>query len=114
MGFAEYDQYDALGLSELVRKGKISARDLLDEAIRRRDAINPQINAIIFNMDELAYRAIEDGLPDGPFHGVPFLLKDLLAAYKGVPRVTNGCRAYKDFILTTTVRWLCVSKTLDW
>ncbi len=97
MGFAEYDQYDALGLSELVRKGEISARDLLDEAIRRRDAINPQINAIIFNMDELAYRAIEDGLPDGPFHGVPFLLKDLLAAYKGVP-LTNGCRAYKDFI----------------
>ena len=48
-------------------------------------------------MDELAYQAIDEGLPDGPFHGVPFLLKDLLAAYKGV-LLTNGSRAYKDFI----------------
>ena len=96
-GFVEYDQYDALGLAELVRDGKISARELLDEAIRRRDAINPKINAIIYDMDELAYNAIEEGLPDGPFQGVPFLLKDLLAAYKGVP-LTNGCRAYSEFV----------------
>lgn len=96
-GFSEYDQYDALGLAGLVRNKEVSARELLDEAIRRREAVNPSINAIIHNMDELAYQAIDTGLPEGPFHGVPFLLKDLLAAYKGVP-MTNGSRAFRDFI----------------
>jgi amidase len=96
-GFAEYDQFDALGLAELIQKGEVSAQQLLEEAIRRRDASNPKLNAIIHNMDELAYQAIGAGLPDGPFRGVPFLLKDLLGAYKGVP-MTNGCRAYRDFI----------------
>jgi amidase len=96
-GFSEYDQYDALGLAGLVRNKEVSARELLDEAIRRREAVNPSINAIIHNMDELAYQAIDAGLPEGPFHGVPFLLKDLLAAYKGVP-MTNGSRAFRDFI----------------
>ena len=96
-GFAEYDQYDALGLAELVRNGDVSANDLLDEAIRRRDAVNPKINAIIHNMDEAAYQAIANGLPEGPFQGVPFLLKDLLAAYKGIP-MTSGSRAYQDFV----------------
>ncbi len=96
-GFAEYDQYDALGLAELVKTGDVSASDLLSEAIRRRDAVNPKINAIIHNMDDLAYQTIEIGLPEGPFKGVPFLLKDLMAAYKGVP-MTNGSRAYKDYV----------------
>ena len=96
-GFVEYEQYDALGLAELVNNGDVTAKELLSEAIRRRDSINPQINAIIHNMDDLAYQAIDNGLPDGPFKGVPFLLKDLMAAYKGVP-MTNGSRAYKDFV----------------
>lgn len=95
--FPEFDQYDALGLAELVRAGDVSAKELLDEAIHRRDIINPTINAIVHNMDDLAYQAIDAGLPDGVFHGVPFLLKDLLAAYKGVP-MTNGCRAYRDYV----------------
>ena len=93
--FADYDQHDALGLAELVRQGAVSVRDLLDEAIRRRDALNPQLNAVVHNMDELAWRAIEAGLPQGPFTGVPFLLKDLLAAYAGVP-LTHGSRALRQ------------------
>ena len=95
--FADYDQHDALGLAELVRQGAVSARDLLDEAIRRRDALNPQLNAVVLNMDELAWRAIEAGLPQGPFTGVPFLLKDLLAAYAGVP-LTHGSRALRHYV----------------
>ena len=95
--FADYDQHDALGLAELVRQGAVSARDLLDEAIRRRDALNPQLNAVVHNMDELAWRAIEAGLPQGPFTGVPFLLKDLLAAYAGVP-LTHGSRALRHYV----------------
>lgn len=95
--FTDYDQHDALGLADLVRQGAVSARDLLDEAIRRRDALNPQLNAVVHDMDELAYRAIEAGLPQGPFTGVPFLLKDLLAAYAGVP-LTHGSRALRHYV----------------
>lgn len=96
-GFSEYDRYDALGLAELVRAGEVSARDLLDEAIARREAVNPKLNAIVHNMDEQAYAAIDAGLPEGLFQGVPFLLKDLLAAYKGVP-MTSGSRAYANYV----------------
>ncbi len=95
--FPVYSQHDALGLAELVRSGQVSPKDLLSEAIRRRDAVNPRINAVIHNMDELAFKAIERETPKGPFGGVPFLLKDFCAAYKGVP-MTNGSRAFKDYV----------------
>lgn len=97
MPVAEYDQYDALGLAELVRTKQVSPEDLLNEAIRRCDAVNPAINAVILRMDDEAHRTLRAGLPDGPFQGVPFLIKDLLAAYKGV-RMTQGSRAYANYI----------------
>ncbi len=96
-GFAEYDRYDALGLAGLVQRGEVSAEDLLEEAIRRRDAVNPRINAVVRNMDDIAREAIAAGLPDGPFRGVPFLLKDFGAAYRGVP-MSNGSRAYRNYV----------------
>lgn len=95
--FAEYDDFDATGLAELVAKGEVSAETLLDEAIARRDAVNPQINAVIYRMDELARESLRAGLPKGPFTGVPFLIKDLLAAYPGVP-MNSGSRVYKDYV----------------
>ncbi len=79
-GFAEYEQFDALGLAELVQKGETSAEELLDEAVERAEAINPRINALVLPMYERARAAIAAGLPHGPFTGVPFLLKDLHAA----------------------------------
>lgn len=96
-GFKEYDQYDALGLAELIASGNITAEEVLTEAIRRRDAVNPRINAVVHNMDDIAFEAIKKGLPDGPFRGVPFLLKDFSAAFEGVP-MSNGSRALKNFI----------------
>lgn len=95
--FNEYAQYDALGLAELVRTGQLSAVELLNEAIRRRDLVNPTINAVVHKMDELAFAALEKGAPKGPFGGVPFLLKDFCAAYQGVP-MSNGSRAFKDYV----------------
>jgi amidase len=95
--FKEYAQYDALGLAELLRTGQVSAVDLLSEAIRRRNAVNPTINAVVNNMDELAFASLKRGLPEGPFSGVPFLLKDFSAAYKGVP-MTNGSRALENYV----------------
>ena len=96
-GFKDYDHYDALGLAALVKRGEITAEQLLIEAINRRNAVNNQINAVIYNMDDLAYDSIKKGLPQGAFAGVPFLIKDLLAAYAGVP-LTSGSRAFKDYV----------------
>ncbi|RZU37101.1 amidase [Fluviicoccus keumensis] len=96
-GFAEYDRYDALGLAELVKRGEVSPVELLEEAIERRNRINPFINAVILDMGRQARETLRQGVPDGPFSGVPFLIKDLLAAYAGVP-LTSGSRAYRHYI----------------
>ena len=97
MSFKEYADYDALGLAELIQRGEVSPHELLGEAIRRRDSVNPQINAVVHRMDELAFASLDTLPKGGPFYGVPFLLKDFCAAYKGVP-LTNGSRAFKDYI----------------
>jgi amidase len=96
-GFVEYDQYDGLGLAKLVREKKISAVELCEEAIRRIEKLNPLINAVITPMFDIGYDTAKKPLPDGPFAGVPFLLKDLLSAYAGVA-LSSGCRAYKDYV----------------
>ena len=83
--FKEYGNYDALGLAELVRKGELGAKELLDAALTAANVRNPQLNALIHRFDERAYRQIAQGLPDGPFTGVPFVLKDLLACFAGEP-----------------------------
>tara|TARA_R110001583_G_scaffold72419_1_gene202764 strand:+ start:1076 stop:2539 length:1464 start_codon:yes stop_codon:yes gene_type:complete len=83
--FKEYGEYDALGLAELVRTGAVSPKELLDAALAVANERNPNINAIIHRFDERAYRQIEQGLSDGPFKGVPFVLKDLLACFAGEP-----------------------------
>ncbi|MBB3047408.1 amidase [Litorivivens lipolytica] len=97
MSFKEYADYDALGLAELINKGEVTPKELLAEAIKRRDRVNPKINAVIRNMDEQAFANLDHLPKGGPFYGVPFLLKDFCAAYKGVP-LTNGSRAFKDYI----------------
>ena len=75
--FKEYRDYDALGLAELLRKGDVSAMELLETAIARVETIDPAINAVVLRHYDLAKAAIKRGLPQGPFTGVPFLLKVL-------------------------------------
>jgi amidase/6-aminohexanoate-cyclic-dimer hydrolase len=77
MAFREYGSYDGLGLAEFVRKEQVSARELLDEAIARTAKVDPHINAVVVKHYDYAARQIDKGLPEGPFTGVPFLLKDL-------------------------------------
>ena len=95
-GFKEYDRYDAMGLAECVRRGDVTAGDLCEEAIQRIERINPQLNAVITPMFEMARETGRQPLAEGPFAGVPFLLKDLLLAYRGVP-MASGCKVYRDF-----------------
>lgn len=77
MAFKEYGKYDAVGLADLVRKKQVSAQELLDEAISRTAKVDPQINAVVVKHYDYAKTQVDKGLPDGPFAGVPFLLKDL-------------------------------------
>jgi amidase len=94
--FPEYESYDALGLAELVRRRKISPPELVAAAIERIERINPRINAVIHTVYGQAHRAARGDLGDGSFAGVPFLLKDLQAAYAGVP-LRSGSWFYGDW-----------------
>lgn len=77
MRFDEYVQHDAMGLAALVRAGEVTAHELLDLALERVSATDAAIAAVVHIEEGVARRAIDAGLPDGPFTGVPFLLKDL-------------------------------------
>jgi len=92
-GFADFERHDALGLADLVRRGKVTPADLLDAAIDRVEARNPLVNAVVIKLYDYGRRAIADGLPDGPLRGVPFLVKDLTASIAGVP-MTRGSRFF--------------------
>jgi Asp-tRNA(Asn)/Glu-tRNA(Gln) amidotransferase A subunit family amidase len=95
LSFEEYRQYDALGLARLVKDKEISAAELLELAIARAEAINPAINCIVEKLYDRARTEVSQGLPAGPFSGVPFLLKDLGMALKGTV-TTNGSRFFRD------------------
>lgn len=68
---------DASELAERVAKGEVSPTELLDAALAAVEARNPALNAVVLVQEGVARKAIADGLPRGPFRGVPFLLKDL-------------------------------------
>jgi amidase len=96
-GITEYDAYDGLGLAELVRAREVTPAELVEAAIVRVEARNPALNAVIHTMYESARGEASAPLDDGPFAGVPFLLKDLLAAYAGEP-LTSGSRLLRNYV----------------
>lgn len=79
----EYLEFDGLGLAELVRTKQVTPLELLEDAIDQLHAVNPKINAIASTFFDEAKQAIQRGLPEGPFKGVPFLLKDISFPIKG-------------------------------
>jgi amidase len=93
----EFSGYDAITQAELVRQGEVTPLELVDAAINRIEQINPRLNAVVTPMYDLAREVAQKPLPDGPFKGVPYLLKDLTATYQGV-RHTTGSVVLKDFV----------------
>jgi amidase/6-aminohexanoate-cyclic-dimer hydrolase len=77
MRFDEYVEFDGLGLGQLVRGREVSADELLDVALERVADTDDAIAAVVHLQEPVARAAIRAGLPEGPFTGVPFLLKDL-------------------------------------
>jgi amidase len=88
---------DATALAERIRRGEISAREAACESIRRIERLNPDLNAVVNTRFDEALDDVDRGLPDGPFTGVPFLIKDLGAEVAGLP-ATRGSRLYADAI----------------
>ena len=84
-----------MGLADLVRRKQVAAEELLESAIARVEARNPQINAVTMKLYDHGRQAIANGLPDGPFRGVPYLMKDLTASIAGVT-MTRGSKFFAD------------------
>src|ERR1700682_3665638 len=95
MRFAEYERHDGLGLAALVARREVKPEELLEAAIARVEARNPAVNAVTMKLYDYGRQAIAAGLPDGPFRGVPYLMKDLFASIAGVP-MTRSSRYYTD------------------
>jgi amidase len=88
---------DATAQAELVLNKEVKPIELVEAAIERIERLNPTLNAVITPMYDLARRRAAGKLPDGPFKGVPFLLKDIMASYTGV-RMTMGSKLLQNYV----------------
>ena len=95
---------DATEQAAAVRRGDVTPLELVDAAIARIERLNPTLNAVIHTHFERARDEAQGALPDGPFRGVPFLLKDLAAGNRAGDPIHWGTRFLKDasFRATTT------------
>src|SRR5215470_4669564 len=92
---------DAIGQAELVRRGEVSAADLVEAAIGRIEAVNPKLDAVIRTRFGQARAEAAGDLPDGPFRGVPILFKDLGCEVKG-EATASGVGPMRDLPRPTT------------
>ena len=89
----DYEDHDGLGLAALVKRREVTAGELLDAAWQRFQQRNPALNAVVTPLFDAARQAIDAGLPAGPFEGVPFLVKELVASVAGAA-TTASSRLY--------------------
>jgi amidase len=76
---------DATDQAALVRRGEATARELVEAAIARVEALNPTLNAVIHTRFDRALDEADGISVDGPFAGVPFLVKDAVCHEAGEP-----------------------------
>ncbi len=101
MALRDYVALDATGLATLVKRGEVSAAELLELAIFRAEAVNGSINAICLKHYEAARAALRSIDPKAPLGGVPFLLKDDGVQLEGTVS-TNGSRFFAGRVATRT------------
>lgn len=90
-----YEKLDGLAIADLVRKREVSPLEVLETAIARIEAYNPALNAVVASLYDEARQAIADGLPEGPFTGVPYVFKELVVSVAGAP-TTFASRLYAE------------------
>lgn len=97
-GFQDWDKADATAMAQWVKRGDVSPRELLVEALRRLDNVNPELNLLAQDHRALAATALqEQTASQGPFAGVPFLLKDLGVQLEGTV-TSGGSRLMSDVV----------------
>ena len=100
---------DATAQADLVRSGQVSAGELLEAAIGRIEALNPAVNAVVLEWFDHARSVAAELPPAGPLHGVPFLLKDFMAAYAG-QHASNGNLRLKELAVPSPLDSTLVSR----
>ena len=108
----ELAKLDATATAELIRSRELSALEVVDAAIGRIEKLDPTLNAVIIPLFEEARHAAAGKLPDGPFRGVPFLLKDLDVSFEGRP-FHAGMRALERANYVSTQNSYLVDKFLE-
>lgn len=93
--FRDYADHDATGLAELIARREVTAAEVLEAAIAQAEKVDSQLKAICIPMLEIGRGRARENL-SGPFAGVPFLLKDIIQDYAGIP-TTGGCRALREW-----------------
>ena len=110
MGFAEYEQFDALGLAELVRTGEVSPVEIIEESIKRASNVNKELNFIAHNSFELAReKASKFDQHKSPLAGVPWFAKELASSWEGLPWTNTvpylqGCVAPRDSVIVERLK----------
>ena len=94
ISFEDYASHDGLGLADLVARKDVTAKELADTALAAIEKVNPTINAVIQTVPEQAEATIKAGLPNGPFAGVPFLIKEIVLHAKDI-KCEMGCALAK-------------------
>jgi amidase len=93
----EIERYDATAQADLVRKKEVTPRELVEASIARIERLNPTLNAVNQPLFEMARAGADGAIPDGPFRGVPYLVKDLFAGIAGTP-MASGSRSMVGFV----------------
>lgn len=93
----DYTAHDGIGLAELVARGEIKSEELVAAALQAAEKINPKINAILQTLPTQSAAAVQSGLPQGPFAGVPFLIKELVLHAKNV-RCDMGSKLAQGYV----------------
>ena len=99
MSRSDYSDHDGVALAALVAKGETTPLELVDCAIERIERHNPVLNAVVHTAFDEARDRAKEPLPDGPFKGVPFLIKDLGMPVAGWPR-SSGSRFARNIVDT--------------
>lgn len=95
--FEDLLDLDATAQAAHIRRKDVQPIELVDAAIARIERLNPKLNAVVTKMFDQARETAKGDLPEGPFTGVPFLVKDILGMCAGVP-MTLGSALLRDFV----------------
>jgi len=102
MDLESYVKQDATDMAQLIRSKEVSAEELLTCGFKQLEKVNPKLNAVVHDRKDKALLEVKKkAYHDGPFSGIPMLLKDISQSLKG-ERITSGSRLLKDAVAPNT------------